>query len=110
MQINYDKAADALYIQLLEGDFQCRAVRVTNDIALVSRPASNSRASRCSAPGKLFKNPEAPQVERAYPTGEMANRQSTIPALGAASAALLHSTSSPFTAMPGARNVETFSP
>ncbi len=34
MQISYDKETDALYIQLLEGDFQCRAVRVTDDIAL----------------------------------------------------------------------------
>ena len=32
MQISYDKEADALYIRLPEGDFQCRAVRVTDDI------------------------------------------------------------------------------
>lgn len=29
MQISY-READALYIRLLEGDFQCRAVRVTD--------------------------------------------------------------------------------
>ena len=34
MRITYDKEADALYIQLLEGDFQSRAVRVTGDISL----------------------------------------------------------------------------
>ncbi|SPF53141.1 conserved hypothetical protein [Candidatus Sulfopaludibacter sp. SbA4] len=34
MQISYDKEADALYIQLMDGDFQCRTVRVTNDISL----------------------------------------------------------------------------
>jgi uncharacterized protein YuzE len=34
MQITYDKDADALYIRLLDADFQCRTVRVTDDIAL----------------------------------------------------------------------------
>ena len=34
MRISYDKEADAWYIRLLEGDFQCRTVRVTDDIAL----------------------------------------------------------------------------
>lgn len=32
MQMSFDKEADALYIRLLEGDFQCRVVRVTDDI------------------------------------------------------------------------------
>ncbi len=27
MQISYDKEADALYIQLLDGDFECRVMR-----------------------------------------------------------------------------------
>jgi len=34
MQIKYDKEADALYIRLLSGDYQCRVVRLTDDIAL----------------------------------------------------------------------------
>ena len=34
MKISYDKEADALYIRLLEGDHQCRVVRLTSDIAL----------------------------------------------------------------------------
>ena len=34
MQISFDKEADALYIRLLEWDFQCRVVRVTDDISL----------------------------------------------------------------------------
>ena len=34
MRITYDPEADALYIYLLEGHRQCRAVRLTEDIAL----------------------------------------------------------------------------
>jgi uncharacterized protein YuzE len=34
MQISYDKEADALYIKLVDGDLQCRTVRVTDDISL----------------------------------------------------------------------------
>jgi uncharacterized protein YuzE len=34
MQSSFDKEADALYIRLLEGDCQCRVVRVTDDISL----------------------------------------------------------------------------
>jgi uncharacterized protein YuzE len=34
VKITYDKEVDALYIQLLEGDYQCRVVRLTEDIAL----------------------------------------------------------------------------
>jgi uncharacterized protein YuzE len=34
MQIKYDEEADALYIRLPAGDYQCRVVRLTDDIAL----------------------------------------------------------------------------
>ena len=34
MRMSYDKDGDALFIQLLDGDFQCRVVRLTDDIAL----------------------------------------------------------------------------
>ena len=34
MKITYDKEADALYIRLLEGEHQCRVVRITDDIAM----------------------------------------------------------------------------
>ena len=34
MKITYDKEADALYIRLVEGEHQCRVVRLTDDIAL----------------------------------------------------------------------------
>jgi uncharacterized protein YuzE len=34
MKITYDKEVDALYIRLLEADYQCRVVRLTEEIAL----------------------------------------------------------------------------
>lgn len=34
MRISYDPEVDALYIRLLEGDHQCRCVRLTDEISL----------------------------------------------------------------------------
>ncbi len=34
MKISYDKDIDALYIKLLEGEHECRTVRLTDEIAL----------------------------------------------------------------------------
>ena len=34
MKITYDEQVDALYIRLLEGDFQCRAIRLSDTVAL----------------------------------------------------------------------------
>ena len=34
MKISYDKEVDALYIRLLEGDFQCRTVRLSDVVSL----------------------------------------------------------------------------
>lgn len=34
MKISYDKEVDALYIKLLEGDYQCRTLRLSDDILL----------------------------------------------------------------------------
>ena len=39
MKISYDEQVDALYIRLLEGDFQCRTVRLSDTIALNIGPA-----------------------------------------------------------------------
>ena len=63
MQIAYDKDADALYIKLLEGDFQCRTVRVTEDIALDFAPGEQLVGIEVLGASHLFKNPEAPLVE-----------------------------------------------
>lgn len=34
MKITYDKKTDALYIYLIEGEQQCKTVRLTDEIAL----------------------------------------------------------------------------
>jgi uncharacterized protein YuzE len=34
MKISYDEAVDALYIRLVEGEHQCRTVRLTDEISL----------------------------------------------------------------------------
>jgi uncharacterized protein YuzE len=34
MKISYDKETDALYIRLVDGDHECRTVRLTEEIAL----------------------------------------------------------------------------
>ena len=34
MRIRYDDDVDALHIRLLEGDHQCRCVRITDEISL----------------------------------------------------------------------------
>jgi uncharacterized protein YuzE len=34
MRISYDREVDALYIRLLEGDYQCRTLRLTDEISL----------------------------------------------------------------------------
>ena len=63
MRISYDKEADALYIQLVEGDFQCRAVRVTDDITLDFAAGEQLVGIEVLGASQLFKNPECPQVE-----------------------------------------------
>jgi uncharacterized protein YuzE len=63
VEIRYDKKADALYIQLLEGEFQCRPVRVTDDIALDFAAGENLVGIEVLGASRLFENPDAPAVE-----------------------------------------------
>ena len=34
MKISYDTEIDAVYIRLLEGEYECRTLRLSNDVAL----------------------------------------------------------------------------
>lgn len=63
MQITYDKEADALYILLLDGQFQCRTVRVTDEIALDFAPGEKLVGIEVLGASHLFKDPEVPEVE-----------------------------------------------
>jgi uncharacterized protein YuzE len=63
MKISYDREADALYIRFLEGEFECRAVRVTEDIALDFASGERLVGIEVLCASRLFKHPEAPEVE-----------------------------------------------
>ena len=63
MQIRYDKAADALYIRLMEGAHECRVVRVTDDISLDFTEGEKLVGIEVLGASHLFQNPEDPVVE-----------------------------------------------
>jgi uncharacterized protein YuzE len=63
MKITYDKKVDALYIRLLEGQYQCRVVRLTDDIALDFAAGEQLVGIEVLGASRLFDKPEAPTVE-----------------------------------------------
>ena len=63
MKITYDKEVDALYIRLLEGQHQCRVVRLTDDIALDFAAGEKLVGIEILGASRLFERPEAPTVE-----------------------------------------------
>ena len=63
MKITYDKEADALYIRLLDGDFQCRVVRLTDDIALDFAAGEKLVGIEVLGASRLFEQPESPAIE-----------------------------------------------
>ncbi len=63
MKLVYDREADALYIRLLEGQFQCRAVRVTDDIALDFAQGEKLVGIEVLHASRIFDEPGEPSVE-----------------------------------------------
>lgn len=63
MKITYDREADALYIYLLEGDYQCRAVRLTDDIALDFAEGERLVGIEVLGASRLFERPETPAIK-----------------------------------------------
>jgi uncharacterized protein YuzE len=63
MKITYDREADALYIALLEGEYQCRVVRLTDDIALDFAAGEQLVGIKVLGVSRLFEKPEAPVIE-----------------------------------------------
>lgn len=63
MKITYDKEADALYIRLLEGQYQCRVVRLTDDIALDFAVGEKLVGIEVLGASRLFEKPETPVIE-----------------------------------------------
>lgn len=62
MKITYDKEADALYIRLLEGDHQCRVVRLTDDIALDFASGEQLVGIEVLGASRLFEKPDSPAI------------------------------------------------
>jgi uncharacterized protein YuzE len=63
MKITYDRQADALYIRLIEGEHECRAVRLTDDIALDFAPGEKLVGIEVLGAKRLFEQPDAPTIE-----------------------------------------------
>ena len=63
MKITYDKEADALYIRLLEGEQECRAVRLTDDVALDFAARERLVGIEVLGASRLFEKPDAPAVD-----------------------------------------------
>jgi len=63
VKITYDKEADALYIRLLEGQYQCRVVRLTDDIALDFAVGEKLVGIEVLGASRLFEEPETPVIE-----------------------------------------------
>jgi len=62
MKITYDPEADALSIRLREGQFECRTIRLTDDIALDFAPGELLVAIEILGASQLGLTPEHPEV------------------------------------------------
>jgi uncharacterized protein YuzE len=63
MKLTYDGEADALYIRLLEGEYQCRVVRLTDDIALDFAAGEQLVGIEVLGASRLFEKPEEPAID-----------------------------------------------
>jgi uncharacterized protein YuzE len=63
MTITYDKEADALYIRLLEGDYQCRVVRLTDAVVLDFAAGEEVGGIEVLGASRLFERPEDLSIE-----------------------------------------------
>jgi uncharacterized protein YuzE len=63
MKITYDREADALYIRLLEGDHECRVMRLTDDVAVDFSEDETLVGIEVLGASRLFTTPETPEVE-----------------------------------------------
>lgn len=63
MKISYDKEADALYIRLIDGDHECRVVRLTDDISMDFAKGEKLVGIEILGASSLFKEPESPGID-----------------------------------------------
>ena len=62
MKLTYDRDADALYIRLVDGDFQCRVVRLNDDVALDFAGGEQLVGIEVLRASTMFDTPEEPTV------------------------------------------------
>ncbi|MFH0794670.1 MAG: DUF2283 domain-containing protein [bacterium] len=62
MKITYDPQADAISIRLREGRYECRTVRLTEDIALDFAPGEQLVAIEVLGASELGVTPDRPEV------------------------------------------------
>ncbi len=63
MRLTYDKQADALYIRFLDGNHECRVVRLTDDVSLDFAPDERLVGLEVLGASRLFARPDVPEVE-----------------------------------------------
>jgi uncharacterized protein YuzE len=63
MKITFDRASDALYMRLLEFDYECRVVRLTADVAPDFAEGEELVGIEVLGASRLFDTPESPAVE-----------------------------------------------
>jgi uncharacterized protein YuzE len=63
VRITYDREADALYIQLLPGEHECRVERLTDDVALDFAAGETLVGIEVLGASRLFEHPDAPAIE-----------------------------------------------
>lgn len=62
MRITYEPEIDALYIRLLEGDYQCRTLRLNEDIALNIGPGETLVGIEVLDARHVISNGQIPQI------------------------------------------------
>ena len=62
MKISYDPEVDALYIRLLEGDYECRTLRLNDEIALNIGPGEALVGIEVLDAKRLLGGGEPPEV------------------------------------------------
>lgn len=63
MKVTYDKEADAIYIRFLDGDFQCRVVRVTDDVSVDFTEDERLVGIEVLGAHRLFSEPDNPAID-----------------------------------------------
>jgi uncharacterized protein YuzE len=59
MRIGYDSEVDALYVRLPEGDYECRTVRLNDEIALNIGPGEHLAGIEILDAGRFFGGKES---------------------------------------------------